>query len=123
MGYNVRVESYFSAAHNLRGYQGKCENVHGHNWKVEVKISSDILDKTGMVIDFTDVKAMLAKITSKLDHKQLNKLSYFKKKNPTSENIAEFIYGEFKKNLKQKRHKLESVSVWETPTSCATFYL
>jgi 6-pyruvoyltetrahydropterin/6-carboxytetrahydropterin synthase len=120
MAYNITVESYFSAAHRLRGYRGKCENLHGHNWKVSATISSDMLDKTGMVFDFKKAKSVLEKILGALDHKQLNEVSYFKKANPTSEQIAEFIFREFKKKLR-RRLNLKSVSVWETPTSSATF--
>ena len=81
--YSIKVIDEFSAAHNLRGYKGKCENLHGHNWKVEVKIKTDIPDKTGMVLDFRSVKKSLKKILEKLDHKYINDLPYFKKNNPT----------------------------------------
>jgi len=120
MAYSIIVESYFSAAHRLKEYQGKCENLHGHNWKVQASISRKSLDKIGMVCDFTDAKRILSDILSQLDHQELGRLSAFKKKNPTSENIAEFIFNNFKKKIKAPL-KMESVSVWETPTSCATF--
>ena len=90
--YSIKVEAYFSSAHNLRGYKGKCESLHGHNWKVEVTASSKSLDKIGMVLDFTFLKAKLSKILERLDHKYLNKIAYFRKVNPTSENIAKYIY-------------------------------
>ncbi len=120
MGYSIRVESYFSAAHRLRGYRGKCESIHGHNWKVEVTILSDSLDKTGMVFDFKKARSLLQKILVLLDHKQLDKLSFFSKRNPTSELIAEFIFSRYQKRLTPPL-KLESISVWETPTSSATY--
>ena len=119
MAYSITIESDFSAAHRLRGYRGKCENLHGHNWKVGLTISSEVLDKIGMVCDFKEAKASLNKVIEALDHKDLNKVSPFNKKNPTSELIAEYIFNSYKKKLRGKL-KLESVSVWETPTSCAT---
>jgi 6-pyruvoyltetrahydropterin/6-carboxytetrahydropterin synthase len=121
MGYRIKVGSYFSAAHNLRGYKGKCENIHGHNWKVEVSIASDTIDKTGLLIDFKKAKAILKKVLSALDHTQINKIPYFKKHNPTSELVAEYIFNNYKKKIKLPL-TLESVSVWETPGSCATYY-
>ncbi len=108
--YKIKVEGHFSSAHNLRGYKGKCESLHGHNWKVEVELAGDKLDKSGMLTDFKLLKARLNKILEKLDHKYLNKLPYFKRVNPTSENIAKFIYD----NLALKLKGLKSVTVWES---------
>lgn len=122
MGYSITVESYFSAAHRLKGYKGKCENVHGHNWRVQVAISCKKLDKIGMAFDFKEAKSLLAKILVLVDHKQLDRLSFFRKKNPTSERIAEFIFNRYQKGLRSPL-EVESVSVWETPTSKATFSL
>jgi 6-pyruvoyltetrahydropterin/6-carboxytetrahydropterin synthase len=121
MGYRIKVESYFSAAHRLREYKGKCENLHGHNWKVEVSITSDILGKTGLLIDFKKAKAILQKVLSSLDHTEINKIPYFRKHNPTSELVAEYIFNSYKKKIKPPM-ALESVSVWETKGSCATYY-
>jgi 6-pyruvoyltetrahydropterin/6-carboxytetrahydropterin synthase len=121
MGYRIKVESYFSAAHRLREYKGKCENLHGHNWKVEVSITSDTLGKTGLLIDFKKAKAILQKVLSSLDHTEINKIPYFRKHNPTSELVAEYIFNSYKKKIKPPM-ALESVSVWETKGSCATYY-
>jgi 6-pyruvoyltetrahydropterin/6-carboxytetrahydropterin synthase len=121
MGYRLKVESYFSAAHRLRGYHGKCENLHGHNWKVEISIISDRLDKAGMVLDFKKIKAMLNRVLNDLDHQELNKIAHFKKHNPTSELIAEYIFTKCSRKLKSPL-VLESTSVWETPNSCAVYY-
>lgn len=115
--YNIKIEAHFSSAHNLVGYKGKCEELHGHNWKVEVAVCSNKLDKTGMVMDFKDLKMRVNKILDKLDHKYLNKISYFKKVNPTSENIAEYIYN----CLKAEVVGLSSVTVWESENSAATY--
>lgn len=119
--YRIRVQSHFSAAHNLRGYQGRCENLHGHNWKVEAEICSAELDSLEMVCDFKEIKQKLEKVLTPLDHSYLNKLSYFAKHNPTSERIAEYIFYEFKKLLTEKTLSLNSILVWETETCCAIF--
>lgn len=115
--YEIKVFLDFSAAHRLRGYKGKCENVHGHNWKVGVSISSDELNDIGVVADFRDVKKAVRGVLEELDHTDLNAVSYFKKVNPTSENIAKYIYDE----LKKKRLEPSSVSVWEADDSEATY--
>jgi len=116
--FEVSVEAVFSAAHRLRDYKGKCENMHGHNWKVQVACGSGKLNKQGMVIDFTELKKALNETIMPLDHKVLNDITYFKKENPTSENIAKYIYNK----LKTQNSKLKTVKVWETDTSCATYY-
>jgi len=119
--YEVMVEGSFSAAHNLRGYRKKCEKLHGHNWKVEVGIRGEKLDKYGMLIDFRKVKDYLEKIIEKLDHKYLNEISHFKVTNPTSENIARFIYNDLKFHLKGSQYRVSKVTVWESDTTSATY--
>jgi len=119
--FKIKVTTSFSGAHNLRHYQGKCENLHGHNWKIEAVIASDVLDKCGMVIDFGDVKKHLKEITGRLDHKYLNDIEYFKTANPSSEEIARYIYNELKKLVHTPGAKVDSVCVYETDTSCATY--
>jgi 6-pyruvoyltetrahydropterin/6-carboxytetrahydropterin synthase len=116
--YKLQVEADFSSAHNLRGYKGKCEELHGHNWKVELTAGSKDLDKTGMVLDFKFLKASLNKILDKLDHKYLNEVDYFKEVNPTSENIAKYIYD----SLKGEVSGLISITVWESDKARATYY-
>jgi len=121
----IKVEANFSSAHNLRGYKGKCEELHGHNWKVEAEVISGKLDKAGMVLDFQYLKFKLNSILEKLDHKYLNKIAYFKKFNPTSENIAKYIYNTLSKTLIPKSNpatKLNSITVWESDKSSATYY-
>ena len=115
--YKIEVFSDFSSAHRLRGYKGKCENIHGHNWKVGIEVSSDKVNRIGIVADFMDLKKNLRDILLKLDHKDLNGLPYFRKINPTSENIAKFIFDE----LKKKELLVSSVSVWEADDSKATY--
>jgi len=92
MKYRVSVVRGFSAAHALRGYKGKCEKLHGHNWKIKASLTAAKLDKTGMAMDFTDIKSALDGVLAKLDHSYLNETSPFDKINPTAENIAEYIY-------------------------------
>lgn len=115
--YSIKIEGNFSSAHNLRAYKGKCEELHGHNWKVEVIAAKEKLDKVGMVLDFRYLKQKLNLVLDKLDHKYLNKIPYFKKVNPTSENIAKYIYV----SLKSQIPSLKSVAVWENSTSSATY--
>ncbi len=115
--YSIKVEGNFSAAHNLRGYHGKCEELHGHNWKVEAAATGVKLNKIGMVLDFKDFKARLNIILEELDHKYLNGVLYFKRVNPTSENIAKYIYDK----LRLKIPNLKSVTVWESENSAATY--
>lgn len=119
--FEISVRMDFSAAHNLRGYQGKCEALHGHNWKVEVALGSAVVDKVGMVEDFTVIREKLKDVLSLLDHKYLNSLTYFKKINPTSENIAKLIYGKMKERMKALSLKVVSVKVWETDNCCAVY--
>ena len=115
--YTIKVIKSFSGAHSLREYKGKCESVHGHNWKIEALVSSPTLSSQGMLMDFTELKRLLIEVLSELDHKNLNDLPYFKKENPTSENISRFIHNKLSVNVKEKL----KVIVWETDTSCASF--
>lgn len=115
--YEIKVKTTFSAAHNLKDYKGKCERLHGHNWIVEAVFAYDTLGKDGIAIDFRIAKKALKGITEKLDHSYLNKISLIKNINPTSENIARFIYD----NLKKKNKNIRSVAVWENENSCAVY--
>lgn len=116
--YKIKVEADFSSAHNLRGYKGRCEKLHGHNWKVQVTVTKLKLDKIGMVLDFKYLKRELNKILEKLDHKYLNNIAYFKSVNPTSECIAKYIYD----ILKTKIPSLTCVKVWESENCSAAYY-
>ncbi|MDR1195151.1 MAG: 6-carboxytetrahydropterin synthase QueD [Endomicrobium sp.] len=119
MKYKLSVTKGFASAHCLREYKGKCENMHGHNWKVRAAFCGSELDKTGMLIDFTDIKAHLDKIMYYLDHKFLNEIPPFDKINPTAENIAAYIFNELKKS-ETETAKVYEVEVWESETSSAT---
>ncbi len=116
--FELMVEDTFDAAHALRNYEGPCENLHGHTWKVQVFLKGDRLNDLGMMEDFKSIKKELAAIVSGLDHKLLNDLEPFSVKNPTSENIAEYLYRSLKKEMKL----VEKVIVWESPTTYAAFY-
>ncbi|MBU1127831.1 MAG: 6-carboxytetrahydropterin synthase QueD [Candidatus Omnitrophica bacterium] len=117
--YVVEVSAEFNSAHNLIGYKGKCEALHGHNWKVKVSVRSDDLDEVGMVVDFKILKQRLNNVIDKLDHKYLNDLGYFNKTNPTSENIARYIYESMSEDAASPN--VASVTVWETDSASATY--
>lgn len=119
--YYVSAIQHFSAAHSLRGYQGKCENLHGHNYKVEVELKGLELTKAGMVVDFTDLRTALDKVLSRLDHKHLNDIKPFDKINPTAENIAKLIYEEMLLKFSSKKIKVYHVVVWESEGCKATY--
>ncbi len=123
--YELKVLSSFSSAHALREYNGKCENIHGHNWQVEIIVASNILNEIGLVIDFKLLKKYLGEIMETLDHKFINDLDFFKKVNPSAENIASYIYEELEKIIglnKNNNIKIIRVNVYETPSSMASYY-
>ncbi len=120
--YEITVEDVFSSAHRLRKYKGKCENIHGHNWKVSVTVKGQKLDATGLLIDFHIVKEKLRKIISILDHKDLNRIPFFKKINPTSENISFYIYSKMQTGLKSYPVTVECVKVWENDKQSACYF-
>lgn len=113
----------FEAAHNIVGYQGKCQRLHGHNWKVKVTVAGSKLDELGMVIDFRDLKSEVNKIIEKLDHYYLNELAQFKALNPTAENIAKYLFDELSQStaLKQKEVSVKSMTVWEAANSAIKY--
>jgi len=116
--YELMAEDSFDAAHALRNYEGPCENLHGHTWKVQVFLKGNRLNKIGLMEDFKSIKKELGSAIAELDHKLLNDLKPFMVKNPTSENIAEYIF----KSLKKKMKMLYKVTIWESPTTNASYY-
>jgi 6-pyruvoyltetrahydropterin/6-carboxytetrahydropterin synthase len=120
--YKIMVLSHFSGAHRLRYLHGKCEELHGHNWKVEVSVVSNRLNKEGVVIDFKILKQKVEKVLVSLDHTYLNDLPYFSGKEPSSENIAKYIFDRLKAELKGHPAVLKEVTAWESETSCATYF-
>ena len=115
--YKISVEQHFDAAHALRGYRGRCETLHGHRFRVVVKVRASKLDDTGLAYDFVELKAKLKAILERFDHTTLNDIPPFDKINPSSENIASTIYNELKTALKEAPVKLDAVAVWESPES------
>ncbi len=118
--YEISVAQDFAAAHKLNDYQGQCSNVHGHTWKVEISVTSDHLNESSMVMDFKDLKTALLIILDRYDHGYLNEISPFDTLNPTAENIAREIYQDFKAVC--TGCKLSKVKVWESASSCATYW-
>ena len=117
----MSVRTSFAAAHQLNGYDGVCENLHGHNWKVEVFIKADRLNDIGIALDFKVIKNKTNEILSLLDHKNLNQVPPFDKINPSSENIARWLYQRLGEVLKLLDVKVSKVSVWETDNYCASY--
>ncbi len=115
--YQISVEQHFDAAHFLRGYKGKCEALHGHRFRVVVKVGASRVNDIGLAYDFTELKRQLSEILERFDHTNLNDISPFDKINPSSENIAQTIYDELKPKLKEAPVSLVSVEVWESPDS------
>jgi 6-pyruvoyltetrahydropterin/6-carboxytetrahydropterin synthase len=119
--YYVSVYKTFSAAHHLRDYAGKCEKVHGHNYQVELELKSKMLNKTGMVADFVDIKDALARLLTRFDHQDLNEVKPFDKINPTAENVARLVFEEMALKFNSPKVKINKVSVWETDHAKATY--
>lgn len=115
--FKLKVEDTFSAAHFLCDYNGPCENLHGHTWKIELTVEGTKLDKAGMLIDFKDLKAAMKKYRDQLDHKLLNDILDF---SPTSERLSKYFYESIKKELPE-HVSLVNVCIWESPTACATY--
>ena len=120
--YKITVLSHFSGAHRLRFLHGKCEELHGHNWKIEVSVISNHMRKEGVVIDFGVLKQKLEKTLKSLDHTFLNDLPYFSKREPSSENIAKYIFDQLKGALKGHRVTLKGVTACESENACATYF-
>jgi 6-pyruvoyltetrahydropterin/6-carboxytetrahydropterin synthase len=120
--YEISVEKHFDAAHYLREYQGKCEEMHGHRYRVMVKVKAQKLNDIGLAYDFTDLKRCLKEVIDRFDHICLNDIPPFDKINPSAENIAGTIYQELGEKLKEEPVKLVSVAAWESPEQGVTYY-
>ncbi|MDP9054876.1 MAG: 6-carboxytetrahydropterin synthase QueD [Acidobacteriota bacterium] len=120
--FEVQIEHSFSAGHALRHYKGKCENVHGHNYKVQVVLRGEKLDHAGLLVDFTDLKKLLRAISEPLDHVFLNDIEPFKTINPSAENIAWYICQKLQEGLVASNPvEVAEVKVWETDFQSATY--
>jgi len=119
--YEIYVKDHFAAAHALKGYDGNCSNLHGHNWIIEAYIQCRKLNKLGIGIDFRDVKGVLKDVLSKLDHTNLNDIAEFGAVNPTSENLAKFLFIELSLRLNTESTKVKKIMVFESP-GCGSAY-
>jgi 6-pyruvoyltetrahydropterin/6-carboxytetrahydropterin synthase len=120
--YELMVESKFSAAHQLRGYQGKCEKLHGHNWRVTIAVTAERLDEQGLAIDFHILKKFLREVLDQLEHSFLNDIFPFTQINPSSENVAKWIYDNMVKKVNDDNIEVASVTVWESDTASASYF-
>lgn len=120
--YELKIITHFSAAHRLENFYGKCEALHGHNWKVEVYLVGDRLDEAGLLKDFGEVKARANEILQEIDHKYLNELPAFQQQNPSSENLARYLFERLAAALNGERVRVSKVSVWESENSCASYF-
>ncbi|MCS7316278.1 MAG: 6-carboxytetrahydropterin synthase QueD [Bryobacterales bacterium] len=123
--FEIAVEECFAAAHALRSYRGKCENVHGHNYKVEVALEGEQLDGAGLLVDFVELKRWLREIIERLDHRLLNDVAPFDRLNPTAENMARYFWEEVARELAASPHagrvRVARVTVRETDSTCAVY--
>jgi 6-pyruvoyltetrahydropterin/6-carboxytetrahydropterin synthase len=123
--FEVSILETFAAGHALRNYKGKCENVHGHNYRVEVTLEGERLDDTGLLVDFADIKRILRSAIAYLDHRFINDLPPFDIVNPSAENIAKYFSDEMENGLRNcpgsAPVRIQAVKVWETDTCVATY--
>ncbi len=119
--FEITVEETFAAGHALRNYHGKCENVHGHNYRVEVTLAGEELDSAGLLLDFVEVKRALHAVVDRMDHRFLNDVPPFDTLNPSAENMARYIYEEISRGLPAGRVAVSAVKLWETDTASATY--
>jgi len=119
--YSLKICTNFAAAHNLIHYDGDCENLHGHNWKVEVTVKAKELDKSGLAIDFKILKAQTKALLGTLDHKYLNELEPFIENSPSSENISRYLFEKLETILNSDNVTVHEVNVWESDNACASY--
>ena len=119
--YELRIEDTFAAAHYLRDYEGKCENLHGHNWKVEVMLRGEKLGKGGMLVDFKTAREILSDVLGRFDHKYLNEVKEFEKVNPTTENLARILYEAIGARL-PGGVSVSRVTCWESDRCGASYF-
>ena len=119
--YHLMIKTHFAAAHRLVNYQGDCENLHGHNWNVEVTVAARELDSAGLGLDFKILKRRTKTLLDELDHKYLNDLDPFREVSPSSEQIARFIFERLSQVLNDQNVQVERVTVWESEYACASY--
>jgi len=118
--FEVSVEETFAAGHALRNYRGKCENVHGHNYRVQITVEGEELNATGLLVDFADLKRLIRAVVARLDHQFLNDLAPFDAINPSAENLARYFYDEVSGGL-APGPRIREVKLWETDITSATY--
>jgi len=121
--YELKITSQFAAAHQLREIRGGCENLHGHNWKIEVCVQGNTLENDGLLIDFRVIKGETKKIMDELDHKFLNELVPFENIEPSSENISRHIFESLSQRLNTENVKISKVTAWESDSACASYWI
>jgi 6-pyruvoyltetrahydropterin/6-carboxytetrahydropterin synthase len=119
--FEVMIERNFSSAHQLRGYKGKCENLHGHNYKIEIYARGNELDNVGLLVDFVELKAAADEVVQYLDHRNINELPPFVKLQPSAENLAKYVLEKISSRIDDDRVRIYKVRCFETPTSVATY--
>ena len=120
--FEITIEETFAAGHALRNYRGKCENVHGHNYRCQVTVEGRDLDNIGLLVDFVELKKVVHGVLDRLDHQWLNDYPPFDALNPSAENIARYIYDEVTSGLRGRDGvRISAVRLWETDTASATF--
>ena len=122
--YEITVEDTFAAGHYLRNYKGKCENPHGHNYKVRITLAGQALDNAGLLVDFKDLREVMKRTIDRLDHKMINDVEPFTKLNPSAENLARYFYDQTKQKLDEAtagRVQVKNVTIFETETTTATY--
>lgn len=120
--FEVAKEIMISSTHRVREHKGGCENIHGHNWKIQVFVQAKELNEMGMVVDFKVLKNEMNNIIMPLDHKDINEIKPFDVINPTSENLSKYIFDEMSKKLNDERMRVSKVVVFETDSSKATYW-
>ena len=122
--FEVTIEETFAAGHALRNYRGKCENVHGHNYRCQVSLAGEELDSVGLLVDFVELKRVVHAVLDRMDHQWLNDFPPFDKLNPSAENMARYIYDEVAAGLQGRNGvRISQVRLWETDTASATYRL
>ena len=117
----LKIVTDFASAHSLRDYPGDCARLHGHNWQVEVSVCSQVLDDSGIAIDFREIKKQTKLVVKRLDHQYLNDIKPFDVLNPTAENIAKYFFEEIDILINNQYIKVKEVTIWETPRSAVTY--
>ena len=119
--YELKIITQMAAAHQLKEFSGKCENLHGHNWKIEICVTGRDLGPNGILMDFKLIKDAAHKVVQELDHTFLNQLKPFQDMNPSSENIARLVFKSLSQKIDNEQVKVSRVTAWESDSACASY--